>query len=556
MKQPAYKILLLTIALVLVTALVVTAQTVDRTTLNNKVACGYQGWFACPGDGSQATVGWHHWSDDRTDIGPGLYRTDVWPDIAEYSASDLYTVPNTTLVYGGTPKLFSSRKPGVTNTHFRWMQENQIDGVFVQRYTVVTIGNPNDPFQEFKDTVLQNVMDATVTYGRAFAITYDISATPEAELYDRITNDWNYLKNTFNIKNHSRYWYHNGQPVIMIWGLGFSDRPGTPAMAQNIINFFKNDGCFVLGGVPWGWRTLGPPSKTDPAWNAVYRSYDGISPWSIGLYSDWASINSYKTNYAQPDINECNSLGIYYMPTSWPRFGWDNMNEYPCGQSKIGTRGGQQLWDQFYAFKSIGAHGQYVAMFDEYDESTAIMKLTDNVPTSGCWFNTEGKGSDWQLRLTNQGSKMQRGEIALSQTIPINSAVSPDNAVVVSDTIPTTMTTGQQYNVSVTMQNTGETCWNAEFFQLGTVDDSDPFYASTRVFMPAGTTVMPNGQYTFNFTLTAPSTPGTYTTDWQMVHAYIRWFGGQVVRQVQVSGPAGVGTLNSKAGGTITVDGN
>ncbi|MDO8682435.1 MAG: sugar-binding protein, partial [Armatimonadota bacterium] len=73
---------------------------------------------------------------------------------------------------------------------------------------------------------------------------------------------------------------------------------------------------------------------------------------------------------------------------------------------------------------------------------------------------------------------------------------------------------------------------------------------------PAGTTVMPNGQYTFNFTLTAPTTPGTYTTDWQMVHMLVRWFGAQVVKQVQVSGPAGVGTLNSKAGGTITVDGN
>lgn len=532
----AGKILVLSTVVLALSATMLSAQNIDRNTLTNKVMCGYQGWHCCPGDGNAATVGWNHWANDRSSIGPGNYHTEIWPDVTEYSTSDLYSVPNTTLTYGGTPYLYSARKLGAVKTHFRWMQENGIDGAFLQRFIHQCPGNPSDPFQNHRDTVLQNVMSAATTYGRVFAVEYDVSDADEATLYSRLTNDWNYLKNTFNVKNHARYLYHNGMPVVVIWGLGFEDRPGTPAIAQNIIDWFQNDGCFVIGGVPWGWRTRTGGSKTDPAWDAVYRSFDGITPWTVGLYSDWNGISYNKTNYIQPDLNECNSLGILYMPTSWPRFGWDNMNNLPCGQSDISPRGGQHLWDQFYAWKSIGAPCQFLAMFDEYDESSAIMKLTDNIPTSGCWWTTQGYGSDWYLRLANQGSKMQRGDIALSQTIPINSGTSPDNAVVVSDTIPTSMNPGQQYNVSVTMRNTGETAWNEEYFKLGAVGDSDPFYGSSRVLMSGGTRVTYNGTYTFSFTMTAPSTPGAYTSDWQMVHERIRWFGGTLTKQIEVGG--------------------
>jgi hypothetical protein len=519
----------------LVMPYVVATALIDRSSMTNKVLCGYQGWFLCPGDGSASWWGWNHWSKQSDYLGPGTYNTEIWPDTREYDASDLFPVSaGTTLTYGGTPVLFSSARQGAVNVHFRWMQENGIDGVFHQIFVGGYNVNPNDDVQRKLDTVLQNVMNAANTYGRVFAVEYDISGVADADIYNKLTGHWTYVNNAFDIKNHPRYLYHKGKPVVVIWGFGFNDtgHPGTTTTANSVITWFKNNGCFVIGGVPGKWRTLDGDSRSGTAWRNTYRAFNGITPWTVGRYSSASEITAWKSRVSA-DITACNTYGQLYMPTAWPRFGWDNMNAYPCGQSKIDSRQGQHFWDQLYAWKSAGATCQFIAMFDEYDESTAIMKLTDNVPTTGCWWTTEGKGEDWYLRLANWASRMQRGEIPVSQTIPISSSTSPDNATIVTDTIPATMNAGQSYSVSVTVKNTGETCWNAEFFKLAAVGDSDPF-ATARQLMPSGTTVKSNQTHTFGFTMTAPATTGTYTSDWRMVHEVIRWFGGASVKTVTV----------------------
>lgn len=506
-------------------------QVVDRSSLTGKIICGYQGWFSCQGDGT--TAGWDHWSWSRSDIGPNLYYTDIWPDVKEYDSADLYPAPNVHMTSGATALLFSNQKQGVTNTHFRWMQENNIDGIFIGRFLAGVGGPvPND------ETRLQHIMAAAAKYGRTISVAYDITGCPEEELFSRLTTDWTRLTTTYNLKNNARYQYHNGKAMVMIWGLGASDRPGTPLIAQEIISWFKADGCFVIGGVPTGWRTL-TGSKTDPAWTSVYHMFDGLSPWSVGAFSDWNGISSFMNSVWIPDVQDCATRGQFYMPVAFPRFSWRNMQHYACDTPVISPRGGQQLWDQFYAEKYAGANGMLLAMFDEYDESTAIMKMSNDVPTTGCWWTTEGLPNDWWLRLTGYGAKMMRGEIPLSQTMPISSTSSPDYASIVSSTIPSTMAAGQQTSVSVTVQNTGETCWNSEFFKLRAVGDSDPFTTTTKYAMMTGTTVMPNQQYTFNFTMKAPGHNGAYLADWGMSHEIVRTFPARVMQLVTVgTGPA------------------
>ncbi|CAE7360439.1 unnamed protein product, partial [Symbiodinium sp. CCMP2456] len=49
----------------------------ENPQLLGSVTCGYQGWFTCPGDGSDR--GWHHWGKGG-DFMPGACTIDLWPD--------------------------------------------------------------------------------------------------------------------------------------------------------------------------------------------------------------------------------------------------------------------------------------------------------------------------------------------------------------------------------------------------------------------------------------------------------------------------------------------
>jgi hypothetical protein len=50
------------------------------------------------------------------------------------------------------------------------------------------------------------------------------------------------LVNTLNITSSSQYLHQNGKPVVVIWGIGFTDHPPNSIQdALTIINYFKNE---------------------------------------------------------------------------------------------------------------------------------------------------------------------------------------------------------------------------------------------------------------------------------------------------------------------------
>ncbi len=71
---------------------------------------------------------------------------------------------------------------------------------------------------------------------------------------------------------------------------------------------------------------------------------------------------------------------------------------------------------------AVGAGGNklYVAMFDEVNEGTAILKCTDNLPVStNCVFiGMDGKPSDQYLWLSGEAGKLLLKEIPLSKQMP------------------------------------------------------------------------------------------------------------------------------------------
>jgi len=250
-----------------------------------------------------------------------------------------------------------------------------------------------------------------------------VPSTTCTTITNTIQNDWNYLVNTMKLTSSPRYLRHKGKPVVAVWGFGFSGRPDTPQDCTNVINYLKSTGAIVMGGLPTNWRTLNGDAQTNAAWASAFRSFDIISPWSVGRYSTEAQANNFKSNAIVPDLANTTSFGLDYMPVIWPGFSWHNLNAGPLNQ--IPRNGGNFFWRQAYNATSAGCNMIYVAMFDEVDEGTAIFKVATNasqLPAQGSFvpLNIDGYTlpNDWYLRLTGAATKMLRGDIPLQSTMP------------------------------------------------------------------------------------------------------------------------------------------
>jgi len=393
---------------------------VDNTTLSNKSMMGYQGWFTAPEDATPINDRWHHWATEGT-TSITKWGIDFYPDMSEYSPEELYE-PGWTLNNGDTAYLYSAAHPKSVDRHCRWMWEYGIDGVFLQRF----LGELGDPrFFTMRNMVTENIRNGAEAHGRLFAIMYDISGVDDADMLGKLTNDWNYLVGTLDVTNSPAYAKHNGKPVVSIWGIGFKNRGYTSATATAIIAFFKAQGMTVKGGVPDGWRTLSGSSETDPAWAAVYRSLDIISPWTVGRYSSLSGINTWRTNFIEPDLAAATAAGADYMPVIFPGFSWYNIHDGPLNQ--ISRLGGEFYWRQAYNVVDSGCSMLYTAMFDEVDEGTAMYKMaetTADLPAGATMVPLDVDGialpSDWYLQVGGEAARMLRGEIPVQGTLPIS----------------------------------------------------------------------------------------------------------------------------------------
>ncbi|MDP2341949.1 MAG: hypothetical protein Q8O67_13410 [Deltaproteobacteria bacterium] len=119
-------------------------------------------------------------------------------------------------------------------------------------------------------------------------------------------------------------------------------------------------------------------------------------------------------------------------------------------------------------------------------------------------------------------------------TEPNEPALDDDDAAILTATLPGSIVCGESAVVSVSVENRGSLAWTRETHKLGAVNDSDPLFGpDPRVYLPAGVVVATGERFSFEFTLQAVNA-GVVTTDWQMVHEGVRWFGETVSAQVVV----------------------
>ncbi len=381
--------------------------------LKGRLIVGYQGWFGCPDD-TPGNTRWEHWFH-KNNPGADELSVDLLPAVGQFRAEDLCPTP-LRRADGSSIKVFSSQNARVVATHFEWMREHGIDGAAVQRF-VGPLAIPN--LKQRSDRVLANVRAGAEASTRVFYVTYDVSGADSATVINDIRSDWHYLVSEKKITSSPRYLHLNGKPLLQLWGFGFKDRPGDAVAVAALIRALKADAT-LIGGVPANWRTLDGDSQSDRRWAEVYRSYDVLSPWSVGRFRDDVGMDKFMRQRLLPDMAETKRLGIVYMPVIFPGFSWFNLQR-GRGQNKLAIlnqiprRCGNFLWHQVSSLLNARVDTLYAAMFDEVDEGTALFPTEprkDRLPKEAqmSFLNQDGCAlpEDWYLRVIGKAADYLR----------------------------------------------------------------------------------------------------------------------------------------------------
>ena len=392
--------------------------TPDPSTLDKKVMFGYQGWHATPNDGSGNRV-WRHWFGSRSPDSANA-NFDVWPDMKEYPAS-VQEPTNMSYPDGRKAGLYSAYKYEAVDVHFKWLKDNQLDGVFQQRF-LSDIGGAGG--RRHFNQVVRNVKKASEKYKRVYCIMYDISGAGK-NWKQNLLADWKYLVDSLKVTTGKSYLHHKGRPLLAIWGLGFDHTSfATVSQIDSILNWFhtgpdKRYQATIMGGVNDNWRS----HKSD--WMAVYNKLDVLSPWAVGRYGSMIAADNFKQRVIVPDNDYCKKQKIDYMPVIFPGFSWYNLRHGRSPFNQIPRDGGDFYWRQSYNVINAGVNMVYIAMYDEVDEGTAMYKLAPtkaDKPVRGKFISADQDGknlpSDWYLQLAGATSQILRSGTGNTDKIP------------------------------------------------------------------------------------------------------------------------------------------
>jgi hypothetical protein len=409
----------------------------DNINFTSMVMAGYQGWFATPSN--PILNRWSHWGRVGGAPRSGYTGFELYPDLSGYTSEDLCQTGYADLHGGGKSLLFDSDRDGVIDLHFQWMKKNGLDGIALQRFAGELKRKP----LIWRNSTSSRVKKFSEKWGRRFYIMYDISGIKEeVDLAALIGEDFKkVLKDELKLLDSPHYARQNDRPVVAIWGLGFNHCSGSKEEAKRTIKELKEThGCYVVGGVPYYWLKGEHDSKPD--WLDVYKLYDMLIPWAVGRYKEIETVYKHFEKYWQPDKEFCDAEGIDLQRVIFPGFAWSNWHKHrglPLAKrisrhvldqtgaepNAIPRNAGKFFWAQAYNTARLGTSA-FIAMFDEYDEATAIARAaTDQskIPSDQYFLTLDADGtyvsSDFYLRLAGEATRMIKGERPLTEQVPI-----------------------------------------------------------------------------------------------------------------------------------------
>jgi hypothetical protein len=387
-----------------------------------KSFAGYQIWHKA----GPAASDWVHWSYGVVPAAGFLTNENIasYPDVSEYPDSVMYATNFANLGNGKATKLYNDADSTIIDRQMSWCKTAGLDGVAIQRF----VGGIGTSITETPTSALTNVKKACEANGRLFYICYDLNGI-DANILQHMETDWVYeIEQIRSLTSSSNYATVNGKPVVEMWGIGVGISGETLQECLDLISFLHSRGCYVIGGVPRGWRTNSEGAL--PAFDAAYSALDCISPWTVGVYGDTTGANNYLTGKMVDDKAYCNTNGKGYLPVVFP--GSSNWLSSDGSFAQTDRVGGKLLWKQVLNAKSIGQQQVYFAMLDEFEEGTNSIKGAIDyfdIPTDQ-YFETFAKDGVWTspdyyLRLEAKAAQVLRGDTVSTPNIPINYSNGP-----------------------------------------------------------------------------------------------------------------------------------
>ncbi|WP_369942103.1 RHS repeat domain-containing protein [Xanthomonas medicagonis] len=182
---------------------------------------------------------------------------------------------------------------------------------------------------------------------------------------------------------------------------------------------------------------------------------------------------------------------------------------------------GNTTWPAGYEYQLGGAHDSYAGTW-----SFANVPVPHPVsPGGSVTFNINVTAPPpgeygFQLQMIRNGVGRFGAASGLA-TLWVNGPI--NKAQFVDQNVPSQMEAGKFYNVSLRMNNAGNTTWSsAARYALGAVNDNT-IWGTGRLSLPGD--VGPGATAVINARVRAPTTPGAYNFQWQMVQDGVEWFG-------------------------------
>jgi hypothetical protein len=267
---------------------------------------------------------------------------------------------------------------------------------------------------------------------------------------------------------------------------------------------------FFRGGVMLGKSAITSGNKALWAWKTDYRYFDDVKPLvdkvpGSGLL-DFISLGT--------DKEYLNKKQIMASVVSYDKI-----------QHMIWQTGSGDSRKILYVFANVGNAAANV----RFRYGRGLEGISSNQAAASGWEKvmtsytdagvTQSTAPVW-LNFEETGLTMPPRTVTGIEIRKIN------QAQFIAQSVPTTMNPGTQHTVTIRMKNTGSSTWSdSTQHRLGSQNPQDNLTWGTGRVGIGATPVAPGQEKTFQFTVKAPATPGTYNFQWRMLRELVEWFG-------------------------------